>query len=496
MLVNPRIRTQVWRWRSEKVPVTINGKQYFAELGKNFLAAALELGIDIPHLCYDPRIEPFGSCRLCFVELKGTDKPVPACSLKVSPDMEVVTESEQLLSIRKTALELLMAEHCGDCLAPCQAACPAGIDIQGFIAYINNHDYESAGRLIREKMPLPSICGRVCPRFCEDSCRRNIIDEPVDICGLKRLAGDIWLEKLSDFTPEIRENSGFKVAVVGGGPAGLTAAYYLALKGHQVTLFDSGPELGGMLRYGIPEYRLPKDLLDREIRVITDLCNQVVLGKELGKDFTLEELKTDYDAVFIGIGCQLASMPGIKNQDLPGVYSGIDFLRRVTLGENVSIGSKVAVIGGGNTAMDAARTAVRLGAKEVMVFYRRTREEMPAQAIEIDEAMEEGVKFHFLTNPKSFIGTEKLTAIELVKMELGPKDASGRRRPIEIEDSEFTAPVDSVILALGQKTDQELLDTLHLELTRWGQLQLILNREFHPGQVYLQLAIALQVLLQ
>lgn len=454
----------------KKVPVTINGKQYFAELGKNFLAAALELGIDIPHLCYDPRIEPFGSCRLCFVELKGTDKPVPACSLKVSPDMEVVTESEQLLSIRKTALELLMAEHCGDCLAPCQAACPAGIDIQGFIAYINNHDYESAGRLIREKMPLPSICGRVCPRFCEDSCRRNIIDEPVDICGLKRLAGDIWLEKLSDFTPEIRENSGFKVAVVGGGPAGLTAAYYLALKGHQVTLFDSGPELGGMLRYGIPEYRLPKDLLDREIRVITDLCNQVVLGKELGKDFTLEELKTDYDAVFIGIGCQLASMPGIKNQDLPGVYSGIDFLRRVTLGENVSIGSKVAVIGGGNTAMDAARTAVRLGAKEVMVFYRRTREEMPAQAIEIDEAMEEGVKFHFLTNPKFFIGTEKLTAIELVKMELGPKDASGRRRPIEIEDSEFTAPVDSVILALGQKTDQELLNTLHLELTRWGTI--------------------------
>lgn len=454
----------------KKVPVMINGKQYFAELGKNFLAAALDLGIDIPHLCFDPRIEPFGSCRLCFVELKGTNKPVPACSLKVCPDMEVVTESEQLISIRKMALELLMAEHCGDCLAPCQAACPAGIDIQGFIAYINNHDFASAGRLIREKMPLPSICGRVCPRFCEDSCRRNIIDEPVDICGLKRLAGDIWLEKLSDFTPEVRENSGFKVAVVGGGPAGLTAAFFLALKGHQVTLFDSGPELGGMLRYGIPEYRLPKDLLDREIRVITNLCHQVVLGKELGKDFTLEELKTDYDAVFIGIGCQLASMPGIENQDLPGVYSGIDFLRRVTLGENVPIGSRVAVVGGGNTAMDAARTAVRLGAAEVMVFYRRTRDEMPAQAIEIDEAMEEGVKFHFLTNPKSFIGTDKLTAIELVKMELGPKDASGRRRPVEIKGSEFTQAVDSVILALGQKADQELLDTLDLELTRWGTI--------------------------
>ena len=449
-----------------EVKIIIDGTSYLAAEGGNLLAEALALGIDIPHLCYDPRIEPFGACRLGFVEVRG--RPVPACSVKVAEGMEVVTNSAQILQLRKMALELLMAEHCGDCVAPCQSACPAGVDIQGFIAHINNEDFISAAKLIRERMPLPSVCGRVCPRFCEDACRRNLVDQPVDICGLKRFAGDAWLEKLGDHTAEAQPDTGFKVAVVGGGPAGLTTAYYLALAGHQVTLYDTGPELGGMLRYGIPEYRLPKAILDREISVIARLCSEVIIGKELGRDFTLDELQDKYDAVFIGIGCQEASLPGFEKQDLPGVYSGIGFLRDVALGKPVALGKRVAVVGGGNTAMDAARTAVRLGAEEVSVIYRRSPEEMPAQPIEVEEAMEEGVKFLFLTNPTGFIGEDRVEALQLVKMELGPADSSGRRRPVEIEGSGFTIPIDTVILALGQKVDQELIAKLDVDQTRWG----------------------------
>lgn len=449
-----------------KVQITINGKPYAVSAGANLLKEAISQGVDIPHLCYDPRLEPFGACRLCFVEADG--RLSPACSLTVREGMEIVTDSEQVRELQKIALELMMAEHCGDCVAPCQKACPAGIDIQGFIAHINNNDLISAAKLIRERMPLPSICGRVCPRFCEAACRRNLVDEPVDICGLKRTAGDAWLEQLGDHGAEPQPDTGCRVAVVGGGPAGLTAAYYLALAGHQVTLIDAGPQLGGMLRYGIPDYRLPQDLLDREISVITRLCKEVILGQELGRDFTLEQLKQDFDAVFLGIGCQEAQLPGYENQDLPGVYSGIEFLRSVALGRPVALGKKVAVVGGGNTAMDAARTAVRLGAEEVTVIYRRSREEMPAEPIEVEEALEEGVQFLFLTNPKGFRGEAQLEALELVKMELGPPDASGRRRPVEIPGSEYILPADTVILALGQKVDQKLIAQLDVEQTRWG----------------------------
>jgi len=455
-----------------KVSITINGKQYEAEAGRNFLTAATELGIDIPHLCYDPRLEPFGACRLCFVEMKVNERTrlVPACSLTVTAGMEILTDTEQVRQLRATALELIMAEHCGDCVAPCQRACPAGVDIQGFIAYINNNDFISASKLIREKMPLPSVCGRVCPRFCEGACRRNIVDQPVNICDLKRFAADKWLEQLENTPVETQPPTGRRVAVVGGGPAGLTAAYFLALAGHQVTLYDRGPKLGGMLRYGIPEYRLPKAVLDREIKVIVQMCEQVILGQELGKDYTLAELEQNYDAVFLAIGCQKAQTLGISNEHLPGIYHGIEFLRQTALGQSVTLGKHVAVVGGGNTAMDAARTAIRLGAEEVTVIYRRSREEMPAQDIEVEEAMEEGVKFLFLTNPKAFLGTERLEAVELVKMELGQPDTSGRRRPMEVPGSEFALEVDSVILALGQKVDQQLVNELGLPATRHGTL--------------------------
>lgn len=448
-----------------KVTIYLDGKEILAEAGGNLLEAALQNGIEVPHLCYDPRIKPFGSCRLCFVDTGGPRGPVPACGTEVAEGMQVETDNEVLKGLRKTALELLLSEHCGDCVAPCQLACPAHIDIQGYIAYIDRGEYKKAADLIKEKMPLPSICGRVCPRFCEEECRRNLVDEAVNICDLKRFAGDFDLEAVDSYEPAVKADSGKKVAVVGGGPAGLSAAYYLALEGHRVTLYDRGPKLGGMLRYGIPEYRLPKALLEREVSLIAGLCREVRLGEVLGRDFSLDELKEQYDAVFVGLGSQSAQGMGLEKEDLPGILTGIDFLRSVEEGNPPTLGRRVAVVGGGNTAMDAARTALRMGVEEVNVVYRRSRNEMPASPIEIEEAEEEGVRFHYLTNPVSVLGDSCVIGIECVQMELGEPDASGRRRPITIEGSEFKLELDNVIMAIGQALDRENAFACNLELS-------------------------------
>lgn len=455
-----------------KVAILLDGKEIFVDQGSNLLEAALTNGFDVPHLCYDPRLKPFGSCRLCFVEVEGRQAAVPACGTQVSEGMRVTTNSERVADLRRIALELLLSEHCGDCVAPCQLACPAEIDIQGFIAHLGNGQNLKAAALIKEKLPLPSVCGRVCPRFCELECRRNILDGAVNICALKRFAGDYDLKVLTSYVPQVKGDSRFSVAVVGGGPAGLTAAYYLALSGHRVTLFDAGPELGGMLRYGIPEYRLPKLLLDQEIKLITDLCEDVRLGEVFGRDYTLADLKKSYDAVFLGIGCQSAQGLGLDNEEMPGILKGIDFLRMVAENRAPQLGRRVAVVGGGNTAMDAARTALRLGAEEVVVIYRRSKEEMPASPIEILEAEEEGVEFRFLTNPTLCIAQDgRLAALECVCMELGEPDSSNRRRPVAVLGSEFQMEFDSVILAIGQVVDKEIASGSGVRLSSWQTME-------------------------
>ena len=451
------------------VNLTINGKAVQAPEGSTILEAARLADIYIPTLCYDEAVEVYGACGLCVVEAQGIPKLLRSCSAKVSEGMVVNTESERVVQSRKIAMELLMSAHDGDCVAPCQLNCPAKTDCQGYVGLIANGEYDAAIKLIKNKIPLPASIGRVCPHPCEKACRRKNVEEPINIAQLKAFAADMDL-KSDSYLPECKPASGKTVAIIGGGSAGLTAAYYLTIMGHSVTVYDMMDKMGGMLRYGIPQYRLPKEVLDKEIAIIEKAGVKLVNNVKLGKDFTIKSLKEQNDAVIVAVGAWKSSSMRTPGEDLEGVYGGIDFLRAVIKGNAPEIGEKVAICGGGNTAMDACRTAVRLGAKEVYVIYRRTRNEMPADKLEIDEAEEEGVTYKFLTNPLSFNGENgKLKSVTLQLMELGEPDASGRRKPVPIEGKTEEIELDSVILAIGQKLVAE--DVSELTLNNRGNIE-------------------------
>ena len=451
------------------INLTINGKQITAPEGSTILEAARLTDIYIPTLCYDKAVEVYGACGLCVVEAEGIPKLLRSCSAKAADGMVINTESERVVQSRKVAMELLMSAHDGDCVAPCQLNCPAHTDCQGYVGLIANGEYDAALKLIKNKIPLPASIGRVCPHPCEKACRRKNVEEPINIAQLKAFAADMDL-KSDSYTPEVKAATGKKVAIIGGGPAGLTAAYYLAIMGHSVTVYDMMEKMGGMLRYGIPQYRLPKEVLDKEIAIIEKTGVKLVNNVKLGKDFTVKSLKDENDAMIVAVGAWKSSSMRTPGEELEGVYGGIDFLRGVIKGNAPEIGEKVAICGGGNTAMDACRTAVRLGAKEVYVVYRRTRAEMPADELEIEEAEEEGVIYKFLTNPLSFNGEDgKVKSITLQVMELGEPDASGRRRPVPVEGKTEEIAVDSVILAIGQKLVQE--DVSELKLNERGNIE-------------------------
>lgn len=449
--------------------LTINGKNITVEEGTTILQAAKDNGIYIPTLCYDDAVKVYGACGLCVVEAEGIPKLLRSCSAKCSEGMVVNTESKRVVQSRKIAMELLMSAHDGDCVAPCQLNCPARTDCQGYVGLIANGEYEAALKLIKNKVSLPASIGRVCPHPCETACRRGKVDEAINIAQLKAFAADMDLNSDS-YLPEKNAPTGKKIAIIGGGPAGLTAAYRLAVSGHEVTIYDMMEKMGGMLRYGIPQYRLPKEVLDKEIAIIEKLGVKMINGVKLGKDFTIASLKAQNDAVIVAVGAWKSSSMRTPGEELDGIYGGIDFLRAVALKQEINIGDKVVICGGGNTAMDACRTAVRLGAKEVYCVYRRTRNEMPAEDIEITEAEEEGVQFKFLTNPISFNGKDgKVKSVTLQLMELGEPDASGRRRPVAIEGKTEELDVDSVIVAIGQKLVNE--DVSELKLTDRGNIE-------------------------
>ncbi|HWQ49400.1 MAG TPA: NADPH-dependent glutamate synthase [Methanosarcina sp.] len=356
---------------------------------------------------------------------------------------------------------LAEASRCLSCKEPkCVEGCPVNVDIPGFIKLVCEEDFSGAIEKIKGTNTLPAICGRVCPQEtqCEALCVLGKKGQPVAIGRLERFCAD-YERQQGVKVPEIPESTGKKVAVVGSGPAGLTAAADLAKLGHKVTVFESLHKAGGVLSYGIPEFRLPKEIVRQEVEYIKQLGVEFKPNYIIGRIETLDELCDEFDAVFLGTGAGLPSFMGIPGENFNGVYSANEFLTRVNLMKaydpeydtRVRLGKHVVVVGGGNVAMDAARSALRLGAEEVSIVYRRGEDEMPARREEIEHAKEEGITFRLLTNPVRILGDEKFnaTAVECIKMELGEPDKSGRRSPVPVEGSEFTIPADVVVIAIG-----------------------------------------------
>lgn len=458
-----------------EVKIQIDGQTVIAESGQTILEVARSLGKQIPTLCHDPRLAPFSSCFVCLVEVEGARGFVPSCATKIAPGMVVRTETPEIRAARKTALELIVSNHFADCLGPCTLTCPAGVDIQGYIALLAMGRYREAVALIKETNPLPSICGRVCTRPCESKCRRNLTGDPVGIDYLKRYAADLDRECGHPFTPPVKPPTGHRVAVVGAGPAGLTAAYYLALEGHEVKIFEAREKAGGWLMYGIPEYRLPEEVMDYEAESIFKLGVEIETNTALGRDFSVDDLfDRGYEAIFIGIGAQKSTLMRIPGENAPNVISGIDFLEKANHGDITELKGRAIVVGGGNTAVDAARTALRLGAESVTMVYRRSRAEMPAHHQEIDDMEKEGVKLELLTNPLRYnLGEDgKVMSITCIRMALGEPDASGRRRPVPVEGSDFEIETEWIFSAIGQQADNAPFNSsrcaFDLKMTKWG----------------------------
>ncbi len=353
------------------------------------------------------------------------------------------------------------------CKGACMDACPIHTNVMGYLKHISEGRFRDAYMLIKETNPFPSVCGRVCYAPCEGVCNRGQLDYPLAIRDLKRFAVDQFdIDSLE--VPQITKTEK-KVAVIGAGPAGLACAHDLAVEGHDVTVFEALAEPGGMLRYAIPEYRLPKTELKKEIGYIERLGVAIRCDVEIGKNISIDSLKNDFDALFIGTGAPKGLALGVDGEDASGVVDGIQFLRAANSGEAVDTGKNVAVIGGGNTAVDCARTARRLGGEKVMLVYRRTRDEMPAAREEVEALVHEGIEIQFLTTPVHFhTESGKVSSMECIRMELGEPDASGRRRPIPVRNSEFSLSVDSVITALGQSTQTDFVRAIGLSLAKDG----------------------------
>jgi NADPH-dependent glutamate synthase beta subunit-like oxidoreductase/ferredoxin len=453
------------------ITLTIDGRQVSVPPGTTVLDAASWLGIRIPTMCHVPGIEAAASCFLCAVQIEGRRTLSPSCAMPVAEGMVVATGTEDVRTARRMALELLLSDHAGECVAPCAAKCPAGLDIPGFVHALATQgiatgDTRQAMQVIGRHLALPGSLGRICPRLCEQACRRCDLDQGLAIGALHRYAADRDRAAAVPYLPPRAPATGRSVAIVGAGPAGLAAAWYLLQNGHACTLFDTHPLPGGMLRYGIPAYRLPKDALDAEIAGLRALGAEFHMSARWGEDFTLAALRQVHDAVFVAIGAQNAQGLGCPGEGhaLPGV----GFLEQLAQGNPPPLGSDVIVIGGGNTAVDCARSAVRLGARNVRILYRRGRQEMPCLMEEVEAAEAEGVHVDLLVAPLRLERQATNLLLTCRRMSLGEPDASGRRRPVPVEGSDFVVACSTAIAAIGQSVERALAEREGLRITAWG----------------------------
>lgn len=449
------------------VNITINGLPFEVASNQYLIQVLHDVGVSVPCLCGKDGIQ--APCGLCDVEIDGQGT-VSASQIKPIDGMTIETHTTKLERHRKFRLQQLVSTPDLTCAQPpCQHACPAHVDIQSYLHHIAKNEYRQAVEVIKNTLPMPLSIGRVCPAFCEHACLRGRVDQPLAIRQLKRYAADADFMSDHTYHPEIKPSKGKRVAVIGAGPGGLSCGFFLNREGYQVDIFEAMPQAGGWLRYGIPEFRLPKTILDKEIAVLCQDGLTLHTNQRLGHEITLAELKAQYDAVCLAVGASRASDMKYKGSDQKGYYLGVDFLKDHMTERQMTLGKRVAIIGGGNTAIDCARTALRRGA-DVTLIYRRTRNEMPAEPYEIIEAEKEGVQFLFLTNPVENIADENGQLIEVVleKMRLGEPDVSGRRRPQSTGEYK-RLPFDNVIAAVSQEPDIDFLQSEdELPLSRWN----------------------------